>query len=151
MALTPAKGFTLIELIILLLIAVLGFAVVGIQIGSGNQSAKLQAASRELASALLFAHSQALLNRKPVSVDINLGDNSYKISNRDKIYYFDSAIDLSVEVAEEEFSEQQTAGIRFFGDGSSTGGRVTLEWGQQSHRVDVNWITGETVIDHETG
>jgi len=140
------QGFTLLELIIVLLISVLGFAVVGSNISSGNQSTRLQAAARDVASALRYAHGQALVSGHPVGVSINLGDNSYRIENRDKIYYLDKAIEISLTVAEEEFAEGQAAGIRFFADGSSTGGRITLEWGKQLRRVDVNWITGAVTI-----
>ena len=140
------QGFTLLELIIVLLISVLGFAVVGSNISSGNQSTRLQAAARDIASALRYAHGQALMSRQPVSVVVNLDNNSYQISNRDKNYDLDEKIDISVTVAEEEFTDGQEASIRFFGDGSSTGGRITLEWGKQLRRIDVNWITGAVSI-----
>jgi len=141
----PVRGFTLIELIIVLLISVLGFAAISSNISSGNQSTKLQAAARDIASALRYAHGQALMTRQPVSVSINLDDNSYRVSNRDKIYEFPTEIDVSLTVAEEELSEGE-GGIRFFSDGSSTGGRIMLEWGKQTRQIDVNWITGEVTL-----
>lgn len=140
------RGFTLLELIIVLLISVLGFAVVGSNISSGNQSTRLQAAARDIASALRYARGQALVGGKTVGVSINLDDNSYRIDNRDKVYYLDKAIEVSLTVAEEEFAEEQAGSVRFFADGSSTGGRITLEWGKQLRRVDVNWITGAVTI-----
>lgn len=73
-------------------------------------------------------------------------NNSYQISNRDKVYTFAEEVDVSLVIAEEEFGADQTGSIRFFGDGSSTGGRITLEWGNQLRRIDVNWITGEVRI-----
>jgi general secretion pathway protein H len=148
-AIKSQRGFTLLELIIVLFISVLGFAVVGSNISSGNQTTRLQAAARDLASALRYAHGQALMTRKPVSVAVSLQDNSYRISNRNKRYTLDERIEVSVTVAEEEFSQNQEAGIRFFGDGSSTGGRITLEWGKQLRRIDVNWITGAVLISDE--
>ena len=141
-----AKGFTLIELIIVLLISVLAFAVLGNNIGSGNRSTKLHAVARDIASALRYAHGQALMTQKPISVALDLKDNSYSISNRDKVYAFAEDIDVSLVVAEEEFSKDQQGQIRFFGDGSSTGGRITLEWGNLLRRIDVNWITGAVSI-----
>jgi len=142
----PVQGFTLLELIIVLLVSVLGFAAVSSNISSGNQSTKLQAAARDIASALRYAHGEALVTRNPVSVAVNLDDNSYRISNRDKVYRLAAEIDVSVVVAEEEFTDGGEGSIRFFGDGSSTGGRITLEWGKQLRRIDVNWITGEVSI-----
>ncbi|MGZ4958409.1 MAG: GspH/FimT family pseudopilin [Methylomonas sp.] len=139
------QGFTLIELIIVLLISVLGFAAIGISMSSGNPTTTLQAAARDIASALRYARGEALLTRKPVSVAINLEDNSYRISTRAKIYPLAAEIKVSLTVAEEEL-QQGNGSIRFFGDGSSTGGRITLELGKQLRRIDVNWITGEVAI-----
>lgn len=144
--LKTAQGFTLLELIIVLLVSVLGFAVVGGNINSGNQSTRLQAVARDLASALRYAHGQALLIQKPVSVAVNLAENSYAISNRERIYHFDPHIEVSLTVAEEEFVEGEEGQIKFFADGSSTGGRITLEWGKQTRRIDVNWITGAVTV-----
>jgi len=144
------QGFTLLELIIVLLISVLGFAVIGTNISSGNQATRLKAAARDVASALRYAHGQALMTGRPVSVAIHLGDNSYRISNRDKVFYLDSEIDISLTVAEDEFADGQEGSIRFFTDGSSTGGRITLEWGSQIQTIDVNWITGAIAISADT-
>ena len=141
----PEQGFTLIELIIVLVISVLGFAVVGSNISSGNQSTKLSAAARDIASALRFAQGESLLTHREVSVTINLDENSYRISNRDKLYHLAGEIEVSLVVAEDQFNDGE-GGIRFFGDGSSTGGRITLEWGKQLRRIDVNWITGAVSI-----
>lgn len=146
-ALKPVRGFTLIELIIVLLISVLGFAAISSNISSGNQTTKLQAVARDIASALRYAHGQAMVSRQTVSVTINLDDNNYRVSNRSKIYRFSEEIEVSLVVAEEEFNAGGEGSIRFFADGSSTGGRITLEWGQQLRRVDVNWITGEVTIN----
>ena len=41
-----------------------------------------------------------------------------------------------------------TARIRFFPDGSSTGGRITLESGRRQWHVNVSWLTGAVdVVD----
>lgn len=146
LAVKAAQGFTLLELIIVLLISVLGFAVIGSNISSGNQTTRLQAAARDIASALRYAHGQALMSRQPVSVAVNLSENSYRISHRDKIYHLDERIAISLTIAEEEFADGREGSIRFFGDGSSTGGRITLEWGPQLRRIDVNWMTGAVAI-----
>ncbi|OAI19313.1 GspH/FimT family pseudopilin [Methylomonas sp. MED-D] len=141
-----ARGFTLIEMAIVLLVAVLGFAVLGNNIASGNHATKLQAVARDIASALRYAHGQALLTGKTAAVTISLADNSYRVDHRDKTYAFAEDIDVSLVVAEEEFADGEQGSIRFFGDGSSTGGRITLEWGNLSKKIDVNWITGEVAI-----
>lgn len=145
---SSAQGFTLLEMIIVLVISVLGFAVVGSNIRSGNETTRLQGVARDLASALRFAQSQSLMTRQPTSVTVDLRDNSYIINSnsRRKVFRFDEQIEVSLTVAEEEFKEDEYGSIKFFGDGSSTGGRVTLTWGPQLKRIDVNWITGQVTI-----
>ena len=139
-------GFTLLELMIVLLISIIGYAAVSTNVSSGNQTTKIQVAARDLASALRYAHGQALVDRIPVSVAINLENNTYLISDQDKQFQLPSELEISVVIAEQEFAQGQLAGIRFFSDGSSTGGRITLVWGKQLRRIDVNWITGEVTL-----
>ena len=143
------RGFTLIELTVVLLIMVLGFSVIGSNISSGNQSAQLKAVARDLASALRYARGQALISHKEVAVAINLAENSYKVSNRDKIHHFSDEIDVTLVIAQDEFEDDETGHIRFYADGSSSGGRITLEWGNLIYYVDVNWLSGKIDISDE--
>lgn len=143
------QGFTLLELIIVLIITVLGFSVIGINLGGGNQSTKLTAVARDIGSALRSTQANAVLSRTDLGVVIDLKNNSYRISNRNKNYAYSEDIEVSVEIAEEEFSQDQQATIRFFPDGSSTGGRIQMQWGEQYRQIDVNWITGAVSISNE--
>jgi len=145
--LKQAQGFTLIELTIVLLIVVLGFSVIGTNIASGNKSAQLKALSRDLASALRYARGQALISHKEVAVAINLAENSYQLTNRDKTFHFSDEIDLTLVIAQDEFEGEEIGHLRFYPDGSSSGGRITLEWGNLSSKIDVNWLSGAIVID----
>lgn len=137
------RGFTLIELSVVLFILVLGLGVVGINIASGSHSAQLKAAARDIVSALRYARGQALISGQEVSVAINLGDNSYFISSRAKEYRLPGDIELTLVIAQDEFDADEVGQIRFYPDGSSSGGRITLEWGQSSYRIDVNWLSGK--------
>ncbi len=143
------KGFTLIELAVVLLIMVLGMGVVGISISSGNQSSQMKATIRDLGSALRYARGQALISGKEVSVDVNLANNSYRVSNRRKTYHFSNEIDVTLEIAQDEFKEGEIAQIRFYADGSSSGGRITLEWEALIYHIDVNWLSGQVSTRNE--
>ncbi|WP_031434570.1 GspH/FimT family pseudopilin [Methylomarinum vadi] len=138
-----SRGFTLIELTLVLFIVVLGFAVIGSNIASGNKSSQLKAASRDLMSALRYARGQALIAQQEIAVAVNLADNSYRISNRDKDYALPSEIELTLVIAQDEFKNDEIGQIRFYPDGSSSGGRITLEWGELMRKIDVNWLSGK--------
>jgi len=141
-----AQGFTLIELTVVLLIMVLGFSAIGTNISSGNHSSQLKALSRDLASALRYARGQALISHNEVSVAINLAENTYKVSNRDKIYHFSDEIEVTLVIAQDEFKNDEIGQLRFYPDGSSSGGRVTMEWGNLVNIIDVNWLSGKVEI-----
>lgn len=144
-----SRGFTLIELTVVLLIVVMGLTVIGTNISSGNQSSQLKVVARDLSSALRYARGQALISHQTVAVAINLAENTYQVSNRDKTYHFADEIEVTLVIAQDEFKDEETGHIRFYADGSSSGGRITLEWGGAVYKVDVNWLTGKVNISDE--
>ena len=140
-------GFTLIELTVVLLIVVMGFTVIASNISSGNQSSQLKATARDLSSAFRYARGQALISHKEIAVTINLAENSYQIEGRNKTFEFSDEIEVTLVIAEEEFNnDDETASIRFYADGSSSGGRVNLDWGKLNYQIDINWLTGQVEI-----
>lgn len=142
-----AKGFTLIELLIVIVIIAVTAAVVAPNIGSGNQTATLNGAARELASGLRFARGHALSYRKESVLLLNLSDNTYKITDKNKVYKLSKDIEVTLDIAESQLIGEKQGGFRFFPDGSSTGGRITLEIAENKRQLDVNWLTGQVEID----
>ena len=141
------RGFTLLELLVVLFIMVLGFAVVGINLSSGNDATGLKAAARDMVSALRYARGQALMSHQEATVTVDLSDNSYTVSGRDKVYPIPKAIAVTVVTAQSELTGNGLANLRFFPDGSSTGGRITLEQGKAAWEININWLTGQIKLD----
>ena len=81
--------------------------------------------------------------REQTTVDMSLADNSYTVSGREKVYTIPEDIAVTVVTAQEELSGKDAAKIRFFPDGSSTGGRVKLEQNGVNWQIDINWLTGQ--------
>ena len=148
--LTPGlnKGFTLLELLVVLFIVVLGFAMVGINLSSGDDATALKAAARDMVSALRYARGQALMSHQEATVTIDLSDNSYTVSGRDKAYPIPKAIAVTVVTAQNELTGNGLAKLRFFPDGSSMGGRITLERGKAAWEININWLTGKIELDN---
>lgn len=141
------SGFTLLELIVVLFIMLLGFSAVAISISSGNDTAKLNAAARDIVSAMRYARGQALITRKQTLVTFDIDNNNYSLSNREQIYRIDPAISLTIVTAESELNGQSQGSLRFFPDGSCTGGRITLALGDAVRQIDLNWLTGQIKLE----
>jgi len=142
-----SKGFTLLELTVVLFVVVLGFSVIGLNLSSGSDSTEIKAAARDIVSALRYAKGQALISHQETTVALDLSDNSYTVSGRDKLYQIPKTIDVTVVTAQTELTGEGAANIRFFADGSSTGGRITLERGQTAWKIDINWLTGQIELE----
>ena len=108
------KGFTLLELIVVLFIVVLGFSVVGINLSSGNDSTELKVAARDIVSALRFARGQALISHQETTVTLDLAENTYTVSGRDKVYPIPKAIDVTVVTAQSELTGEGSGEYSFF-------------------------------------
>ena len=141
------KGFTLLELLLVLVLIILGFSVIGLNISSGSDSTSHQTAARDLVSALRFAKGQALIGHEETTVALDLNDNSYTVSGRDKVFDIPKDIALTVVTAQEELTGEGLASIRFFPDGSSTGGRIKLERNEVLWQIDINWLTGQVELE----
>ena len=143
------RGFTLVELLIVIVVIAMTAAVVAPNIGSGNQTATLNGAARELASGLRFARGHALSYGKESILLLNLNDNTYKITDKNKLYKLSKDIEVTLEIAQSQRVNEKQGGFRFFPDGSSTGGRITLELAENKRQLDVNWLTGQVEIDDQ--
>ncbi|MDD5577920.1 MAG: GspH/FimT family pseudopilin [Methylobacter sp.] len=141
------QGFTLLELTVVLFIVVLGFSAIGINLSSGNDATEIKAAARDIVSALRYARGQALISHEAISLTLDLKENSYSVSNRDKNYTIPQTIDVTLVTAQNELTGNGSGSIRFFPDGSSTGGRLTLERGNTSWQIDINWLTGQIELE----
>ncbi|MDD5227473.1 MAG: GspH/FimT family pseudopilin [Methylococcales bacterium] len=138
-------GFTLLELIIVLGIMVLGFGAVAVNMSAGNDSMALTSAARDLTSGLRYVRSQAMLSHTQATLDFNLSNNSYSLTGQDKTYEISESIDVTVSTAKDELHDG-IAHLRFFPDGSSIGGRITLEKNSHVQEININWLTGHVTL-----
>ena len=130
---------------IVLGIMVLGFGAVAVNMSAGNDSMTLKAAARDLASGLRYVRSQAMILHSQTALNFNLTDNSYLLTGQNKIYHIPDDIDVTISTAKEDLHDG-TAQLHFFPDGSSIGGRITLEKNKLSQEININWLTGHVTI-----
>jgi general secretion pathway protein H len=85
----------------------------------------------------------ALMSHRETAVMFNLNENSYTVNNRDKVFTIPETIKVTVVTTQNQLLGQNQGSIRFFADGSSTGGRVSLKRGENVWQIDINWLTGQ--------
>jgi general secretion pathway protein H len=142
-------GFTLLEIILVLVIAatVAAVAVPNFQPALANM--QLRAATGDVASALRYVRGQALSRGREAVFFLDVDRHLYTVSGRPKQYTLPASVRLGLFTAEAELSGEGQGNIRYYPDGSSTGGRVSLEATGKRRLVDVNWLTGAVVIREE--
>lgn len=141
------SGFSLIELLVVLAIAGMLLTIVPPMFSGGVSSAELKGAARNLAAGLRSARSQAISRHKEVVLQVNVEKRSFIISEQKREFALPKKLVIKLTVADSEQIEDDLGGIRFFPDGSSSGGRVEVSVDKIKYQVDVNWLTGEVVIE----
>jgi general secretion pathway protein H len=140
------RGFTLIELIVVLALAGLMFALVPPLFSGGIARAEVKAAARELAAALRFVRSYAVTRQQESVMTVDAQNRLYRISGRAQVKKLSQKIDITMITARSEQRSGKVASMRFYPDGSATGGQIRLRGGGQKYVVDVNWLTGRVAI-----
>ncbi len=140
-------GFTLLELIIVLAIGAVIYAVILAGPMRGASSADLKYAARTLASGLRQAQASAMATRRDALLTLDVEAREFTIPGDVEPHKLPDDVDLKLYTAQTEVSSGTRGAIRFYPDGSSTGGRITVAAGERKYLVDVDWLTGRVSIE----
>ena len=141
-----AGGVTLLELLIVLSIMAILAAIVVPIFGGGVSTGELKGATRELAAGLRVARSEALATRKETRVMLDLEGRTFQVERDARTHTLPRQVELKLFTAQSDLVNEKMGAIRFFPDGGSNGGRVTLTAGERKFNVDVDWLTGRVAI-----
>ncbi len=136
------------ELIAVIVLLAIATAVVTVSFSKSLASAKVRGASRDLVAALRYTRGQAIVKGKPQVLVLDLDKNSYVAPGKKPVELPKDMV-LRLTTAETEQTGANSGGIRFFSDGSSTGGHVSVLMGQREWRINVAWLTGEIELDEQ--
>ena len=110
-------------------------------------AADLKAAAREVASGLRTAQSTAMSTRRDAVLTLDMETREMIATGEREARRLPSNIDLKLFTSQNEVTSEHRGSIRFYPDGSSTGGRVTVMSGERKYLVDVDWLTGRVAIN----
>jgi general secretion pathway protein H len=143
-------GFTLIELLMVLTIAGLLMTITPPLISAAFPAVELKAAARRTASALRIVRETAIGRGQEQTWWLNVDTGTYGITEQpERDGQLPDGLLLRLVTASDEVvaGAEQVGTIRFFADGSSTGGRVLLGYENGTgYQVGVDWLTGRIEI-----
>jgi general secretion pathway protein H len=112
----------------------------------GASIADLKAAARTLASGLRQAQTTAMATRRDALLTIDLDAREFQVTGSEATRNLPKDLEISLYTAQQEVTSEKKGSIRFYPDGSSTGGRITLAVKERKYLVDVDWLTGRVSI-----
>ena len=146
-AATPRpSGFTLLEVLVVLMLGAVIYAVVLSTSFGKASAADLKAAARTLASGLRTVQTSAMTTRRDALLTLDVESREFVLSGDPQARKLPDGIELKLYTALTEVSSERRGSIRFYPDGSSTGGRITVASGERKYLVDVDWLTGRVSI-----
>jgi general secretion pathway protein H len=141
-----ASGFTLIELLVVLAIIGMLLTAMPAVVASVQPSVRLKSAARSLADDLRATRANAILDHRETRLALDLAAGRYQTLPGGVVRGLPEGIALKFEGPRTEISGD-AADIRFFADGTSTGGRIGLALGNSQHWVVAHWLSGRVSVD----
>jgi general secretion pathway protein H len=140
------SGFTLIELLIVLLILGLVISLAPAAFQRAVPGLEIKAAARAMAAAFREGRSMAIRDNREIPVIIDVNARTVRVGVEQSAVRLSPRLGLSLFTGRSELIGEGAGQIRFFPDGTSTGGRVTLTTSGSKYNVVVDWLTGVVAI-----
>ena len=142
-------GFTLLELLVALGVVAMVIAVALPHLPGRTESAVVKAAAEALAGGLRESRGLAIRGNRPVLFSLDVAARRWAIGGgRPATLSPDLA--LALETDRRLLQSSEVGAIRFFADGSASGGRIVVRRGASRAAVTVDWLTGAVKVEAGT-
>jgi len=137
---TSKKGFTLLELLVVITLLAFMSTLVGVNLGGGDR-ANLESIARTLVTDLRYVRSKAMVGNADTALVVDLTDGIYysRAADLDRALPESIAVELTVDLRD---IDGRRGRILFYPDGSSSGGSVRLSRNGRSVEVTTAWLNG---------
>jgi general secretion pathway protein H len=136
----------LLELLIVLALMALVAGFVIPMFGGPVSTSELRASARQLAAGLRLARSEAVSERRETFLVLDVAGKRFKVDREPREHKLPSRVELKLFTAQNDLVGDSVGSIRFFPDGGSNGGRITVASGVRKFDVDIDWLTGRVAI-----
>ncbi len=144
-----AGGFTLVELVVALAIAVIVLAIVPVSMVKLHEAMQYRSAVRDLLSGLKAARTEAGRLGVPVPLTLDITANRFSVGTQPGVD-LPATLRFGLIVADRELDGERGS-IRFYPDGSSTGGSIVVQRPSgDGVRLRVDWLLGRVTQEPST-
>jgi len=143
-----ARGFSLFELLVVMVMVVLMFTVAGVSMSRSLTGAEVRNAARDMTAGLRQTRGAAITQRQQQVFLVDADARTWQVPGRPPVSLPDG-LEITLTTARSELTGNNAGGIRFYPDGASTGGRVMLSADGREWHITVGWLTGEISRDRE--
>ncbi|WP_045835004.1 GspH/FimT family pseudopilin [Hyphomicrobium sp. 99] len=140
-------GFTLLELLVVLVILALAGAVAIPKTRNESSAMTLRSVATGLAAELRAARADAIRTGTNQSVTIDAEHRKYWTGENGRVHYVPAGIEISASIGKS--GSMPLARVSFEPDGSSAGGNIFLKAGNKKADVMVDWMTGATQVERD--
>ena len=139
------SGFTLAELLVVLAIVALAAAISFPNLKVGQDERSVRLLSERIAGALLQGRLRAIAKNEVSSIEFDIQTRIFD-ANGEAIATMPANVKVELLTARGE-TFQDKPSIKFFPDGSSTGGSIILSTEETSRTIKLRWLTGHVEIE----
>lgn len=137
-----SAGFTLMEVLAVLVIIAMTAAAISTLYRSPSGSAQIKTAALLAASRLRDLRANAMTSGNERVATIHVDARAMEFSDGSAPISFSRAMKMEVTAADSENRSPTETGVRFYPNGSSTGATINLEIEGRGYEIRVNWLTG---------
>lgn len=130
----------MIEILAVIALVAIGVVVTAVWL-RGPSPRQLDNAARGIAAGLRETRTRAMATGTPQWFDVDLRAHTWNAPGRAP-RDLPAGASVRVTSASEDVQQAGVARIRYFPDGSSSGGNIELAQAHRAVRVDVDWLTG---------
>jgi general secretion pathway protein H len=135
-------GFTLVEMLVVVVIVAMVASVALPLLGRPSAGLRLKAMTGEIIAALRLTREAAIVRNTETALMIDVDRHTLQ-SPVVPLRRLAPDVTTKLEFVAPEQAGRSSGGFRFFPDGSSTGGTVTLLLHDQQAKICIQWLTGE--------
>jgi general secretion pathway protein H len=135
-----ARGFTLLEMLVVVMIIALMVTLSGVKFG-GRGKGDLESIGQTLKADLRHVRSKSLVGSRDTSITFDVNKKTYFSDDASIQRSFPQKIEVNITLDEKNISGS-LGKIAFYPDGSSSGGTVTLVRDGRQLELVTSWLNG---------